>query len=212
MECTPGRVARVTSPSSRPVDAEPCVTKSAVALFSTTGMSDAELVRRAREGDAGALRDLVDRHYDDCWRYAFRVLGDRADAEDVVQETFLRAHAALANYREQAQFREWLFTILVNQCRNAATSRARRQQRFVAVEASALPQPAVPPAALPDDDLARAIAQLEPAQREALLLRFGEDMDYDQMARATGASTSALKMRVKRACDRLRTMLGERRP
>lgn len=188
------------------------VTKSTVTLFSSVGMSDAELVRRARDGDTGALRDLVDRHYDDCWRYAFRVLGDRADAEDVVQETFLRAHAALANYREQAQFREWLFTILVNQCRNAATSRARRQQRFVAIDVAEVHPPVVPPPALPDDELAQAIAQLEPAQREALLLRFGEDMDYDQMARATGASTSALKMRVKRACDRLRTILGGRRP
>jgi RNA polymerase sigma-70 factor (ECF subfamily) len=188
------------------------VTKSPVVLFSTVGMSDAELVRRARDGDTGALRDLVDRHYDDCWRYAFRVLGDRADAEDVVQETFLRAHAALANYREQAQFREWLFTILVNQCRNAATSRARRQQRFVAAELGDAHAATVHQTPLPDDELARAIAQLEPAQREALLLRFGEDMDYDQMSRATGATTSALKMRVKRACDRLRTILGDRRP
>lgn len=202
----------VTIPAPRDHLVEPSVTKSPVVLFSTVGMSDAELVRRARDGDTGALRDLVDRHYDDCWRYAFRVLGDRADAEDVVQETFLRAHAALANYREQAQFREWLFTILVNQCRNAASARARRQQRFVAADIADAPQASVLPPPLPDDELARAIAQLEPAQREALLLRFGEDMDYDQMSRATGASTSALKMRVKRACDRLRSILGERRP
>lgn len=188
------------------------MTKPPVALFSSVGMSDAELVRRARDGDTGALRNLVDRHYDDCWRYAFRVLGDRSDAEDAVQETFLRAHAALANYREQAQFREWLFTILVNQCRNAATSRARRQQRFVSAELGDAQRAAVLPPALPDDELAQAIAQLDPAQREALLLRFGEDMDYDQMSRATGASTSALKMRVKRACERLRSILGERRP
>lgn len=201
----------VTIPARREGDVDTGVTKSPVVLFSLVGMSDAELVRRARDGDTGALRDLVDRHYDDCWRYAFRVLGDRADAEDVVQETFLRAHAALANYREQAQFREWLFTILVNQCRNAAASRARRQQRFVAADIADAAQASVQPPPLPDDELARAVAQLEPAQREALLLRFGEDMDYDQMARATGASTSALKMRVKRACDRLRSILGERR-
>jgi RNA polymerase sigma-70 factor (ECF subfamily) len=175
-------------------------------------MSDADLARRARDGDHQALRTLVDRHYDACWRYAFRVLGHRADAEDVVQETFLRAHAGLAGYREQARFREWLFTILVNQCRNALVARSRRNDRFLPedVLAGNGHAPAIPPAPLPDDRLARAVAQLDPEMREAVLLRFGEDMDYEQMARATGASIPALKMRVKRACDRLRLILGER--
>lgn len=188
----------------------PDVTKREDVLFSVVGMPDDELVIRARAGDAGATRDLVERYYDACWRYAYRMLGDRADAEDAAQETFLRALAALASYEERAQFRQWLFTILVNQCRNALVARARRQRRFVSSEelpVNDLRGGTVDPPAIADDELAHAVAQLEPEQREALLLRFGEGMDYAQMALATGASQSALKMRVKRACDRLRRTL-----
>jgi len=193
---------------------EPDVTNLEVELFSDSGMPDAELVVRARAGDPGALHDLVERYYDDCWRYAYRMLGDRADAEDAAQETFLRAMAALDTYQERTQFRQWLFTILVNQCRNALIARSRRRKRFVSsddlLEHDHRRGVADPPA-LSDDELAHAVAQLEPDQREALLLRFGEGMDYAQMAAATGASQSALKMRVKRACDRLRRLLGAHR-
>jgi RNA polymerase sigma-70 factor (ECF subfamily) len=191
------------------------VTQRADPLFSPAGMPDAELVARARAGDTGALRDLVERYYDDCWRYAYRMLGDRADAEDAAQETFLRAMAALNDYQERAQFRQWLFTILVNQCRNALVARARRRRRFVSSAELPADDPRrgiVEPTPVADDELARAVAQLEPEQREALLLRFGEGMDYVQMSLATGASQSALKMRVKRARDRLRDLLqGARR-
>lgn len=199
------------TPRIRPAEAPDLyVTKSAAPLFSLPGMPDAELVARARAGDAGALRDLVERYYDDCWRYAYRMLGNRADAEDAAQETFLRAMAALGDYQERAQFRQWLFTILVNQCRNALVARTRRQRRFVSSTELPTDDPrhgVVDPSPIADDELARAVAQLEPEQREALLLRFGEGMDYVQMSQATGASQSALKMRVKRACDRLRRLL-----
>ena len=200
----------MTARTERPV-ARPGVTKRADPLFSQVGMPDAELVVRARAGDPGALRDLVERYYDACWRYAYRMLGDRADAEDAAQETFLRAIAALATYQERAQFREWLFTILVNQCRNALVARSRRERRFVSSDESSVQEPGmrvVDPPAVADDELAHAVAQLEPEQREALLLRFGEGMDYAQMSLTTGASQSALKMRVKRGCDRLRGMLA----
>jgi RNA polymerase sigma-70 factor, ECF subfamily len=204
----------MTARAERPLSRHD-VTKRADALFSEAGMPDAELVVRARAGDAGALRDLVERYYDACWRYAYRMLGDRADAEDAAQETFLRAMAALPDYEERAQFRQWLFTILVNQCRNALVARARRQHRFVSSDdlpVHDLRRGAIDPPAIADDELAQAVARLEPEQREALLLRFGEGMDYAQMSIATGASQSALKMRVKRACDRLRRMLeGTRR-
>lgn len=205
-----GALPAMTARTERP-ESPPGVTKRANPLFSSVGMPDAELVVRARAGDAGALRDLVERYYDACWRYAYRMLGDRADAEDAAQETFLRALAALATYEERSQFREWLFTILVNQCRNALVSRARRERRFVSSDEFPVQEHglrAAEPPAMADDELAQAVARLEPEQREALLLRFGEGMDYAQMSLATGASQSALKMRVKRGCDRLRGMLA----
>ena len=91
-------------------------------------MTDAELVVRVVAGDAGAFTNLVARHHSACLRYAAHVLGDRMEAEDVVQETLLRAYRSLGRYQERQQFRPWLFRILVNRCRTAAER--RRVQRL----------------------------------------------------------------------------------
>lgn len=186
------------------------MTKSAVRLFVMDGMSDSELIARALAGDRAGQDALVERYYDDCWRYAFRLLGERTDAEDAVQETFMRAMLALPQYREHQRFRAWLFTILVNQCRNLAIARSRRSRRFLALPAidASGSLGAVPPHALPDDELAAALESLDPLHREAVLLRCGEGLGYAEMARITGAGESALKMRVKRGCERLRALLG----
>src|SRR5438093_11142019 len=90
-------------------------------------MTDAELVARAVAGDVGAFEGLVARHHAACLRFAAHLLGDRIEAEDVVQETLLRAYRSLDRYEERQQFRPWLFRILVNRCRTAAgRSHARR--------------------------------------------------------------------------------------
>ena len=174
-------------------------------------MTDAELVVRTRTGDPEAFGTLVSRYYDACWRFAYHMLGERADAEDVVQESFLRAYLAIARYDERDQFRGWLFRILTNQCRNALTSRGRRTRRFVQDEIAletAPAAPAGPATGVEDVALMRALGQLDPAQREALLLKYAEGLEYSEMSALTGAGESALKMRVKRGSERLRTLLG----
>ena len=174
-------------------------------------MTDEELVRRTLAGDPDAYARLVDRHYDRCARYAFRMLGTREDAEDAVQETFLRAHRALARYEARDSFGAWLTSILVNQCRTLAARRARLSRRFLrddeAIERAEAPRWRADEGTIPDDAVQRALDGLEPLLREAFILKHVEDMSYDQMERATGAGRSALKMRVKRACDALRATL-----
>ncbi|MCC6243751.1 MAG: RNA polymerase sigma factor [Gemmatimonadaceae bacterium] len=174
-------------------------------------MTDAELIARTREGDPDAFGILISRYYDACWRFAYHMLGDRADAEDAVQESFLRAYLAIGRYDERDQFRGWVFRILTNQCRNAQTARGRRTRRFVqddiAIEKAAAPLASVAPG-VEDAALLRALAQLDPNQREALLLKFAEGLEYTEMSAMTGLGESALKMRVKRGVDRLRALLG----
>lgn len=174
-------------------------------------MTDAELVVRTRAGDPEAFGSLVARYYDACWRFAYHMLGERADAEDVVQDSFLRAYLAIGRYDERDQFRGWLFRILTNQCRNYLTSRGRRIRRFVqddvAIESAAAPPPGLAPG-VEDDVLIRALAQLDPLQREALLLKYAEGLEYSEMSAMTGAGESALKMRVKRGSERLRALLS----
>jgi RNA polymerase sigma-70 factor (ECF subfamily) len=174
-------------------------------------MTDAELVRRVLDGDAGAFTVLVDRHAPACLRLATRMLQNRHDAEDVTQQSLLRAYKALAKYDEREQFRAWLFAILLNRCRTAAQSRTRRLQ-VVSPGLDHAPEVAIAPNvahAELHDDIARALAQLELPYREAFLLKHVEELSYEEMAMATGVGVSALKMRVKRACERLQILLGD---
>jgi len=174
-------------------------------------MTDAELVVRTRAGDPDAFDILVSRYYNACWRFAYHMLGERADAEDVVQDSFLRAYLAIGRYDERDQFRGWLFRILTNQCRNAQTSRGRRTRRFVQDEIALESAPAPPSGLAPgveDAVLLHALNQLDPLQREALLLKYAEGLEYGEMSAMTGAGESALKMRVKRGSERLRVLLG----
>ena len=174
-------------------------------------MTDAELVVRTRAGDPDAFGTLVSRYYDACWRFAYHMLGERADAEDVVQDSFLRAYLAIGRYDERDQFRGWLFRILTNQCHNALTSRGRRTRRFVQDEIALESAPAPPlglATGVEDAALVRALSQLDPLQREALLLKYAEGLEYGEMSAMTGAGESALHMRVKRGSERLRTLLG----
>lgn len=174
-------------------------------------MTDAELIARTRAGDADAFGMLVKRYHDACWRFAFHMLGERADADDAVQEAFLRAYLAIGRYDERDQFRGWLFRILTNQCRNALTARGRRTRRFVqdevAIETAPAPQTALD-LGVGDAELLRALGQLDPSQREALLLKYAEGLEYSEISAMTGIGESALKMRVKRGSERLRALLA----
>ena len=174
-------------------------------------MTDATLVRQVLQGDTAAFTLLVDRHAVACTRFAMRMLGNREDAEDATQESFLRAYRSLARYEERQAFRTWLFQILVNRCRTAAVRRQRRQRMFL-VDDNAVASASVRPLADSTElraELQRAIGRLDPEQREAFLLKHVEQLSYDEMAEATGVGVSALKMRVKRACDRLQWLLRE---
>lgn len=187
------------------------VTGVASAKVFAVGMTDEELVRLTLSGNARAFTTLIDRHAPACLRYAARMLGDRADAEDVAQETFMRVHKSLSQYDERTPFRSWLFAILVNRCRTALSQRIRRERRFVADDGEMM-LASVPPAAWATDlrqDVERALRQLVAEQREAFLLRHIEQLEYDEIARLTGARPSAVRMRVKRACDRLQELLRD---
>jgi RNA polymerase sigma-70 factor (ECF subfamily) len=187
------------------------VTGGANGKVPLVGMTDGALVKRTRDGDARAFTELVDRHAAACLRFAARMLGDRSEAEDAAQETFLRAYKALESYDDTLPFRTWLFAILINRCRTALAQRMRRERRVVfdseALERSSVE--AAQDAMELREELSRAIAALSPEQREAFLLRHVEDLSYEEIMSVTGAGMSALKMRVKRACERLQVLLTE---
>ena len=174
-------------------------------------MTDSALVRRVLDGDSDAYTILVDRYYDRYARFAVHMLGNREDAEEALQDAFLRAYRALPRYEERERFAAWLFRLLVNRCRTAVVRRKRREQMFIASEIaimSAAVRPGVEDAAW-REEISRALAVLPAEQREAFLLKHVEDLSYEEISEITGVGISALKMRVKRACARLRELLQE---
>ena len=174
-------------------------------------MTDETLVRRALDGDGRAFTALVDRHAGACLRYATRMLGSVEDAEDVTQDSLYRAYRALPTYEHSTAFRTWLMAIVINRCRSMLLYRGRREQR-VRVDPDRVAAASVPSDGdniLAREVIDRALRDLDEELREAFLLKHVEQLTYDEMSEATGVGTSALKMRVKRACDRLRVALEE---
>jgi len=171
---------------------------------------DAVLVAAILAGDVEAFATLVRRYRDAYTRFAIRMLGDREDADDALQSAFVRAYRKLAECDDPARFGAWLYRIVINECRTLATRRARRELRLVRDE-EALER------ALGGDhstdeigwreEIQRALGRLDADQREAFVLKHVEELSYDEMAELTGASISALKMRVMRARERLRELL-----
>ena len=175
-------------------------------------LSDAAVVRRVLDGNEDAFAILVERYYDHYARLATHLTGNREDAEEALQDTFVRAYRNLGRYEERERFGAWLLRILVNQARSVTSRRRRRARLFAEHAATAFEPTSEAHPAERDairEEVGRALAQLPAEQREAFLLYHVEGLDYEEMMAVTGLGHSALKMRVKRACDRLRTLLQE---
>ena len=174
--------------------------------------SDEQLVREVLAGETHVYARLVERYRDRLARYAVRMLGNVADAEDALQDTFVRGYRSLARCRPE-DFRFWLFGILTNRCRTYAAQRARRQGVMVSGD-FAVAAAATTVFSEEGDAWRRAIEwaleQLPPDQREAFLLKHVEDLSYEEMHELTGARVPALKMRVFRAREALRRLLEEK--
>ncbi|HSC30260.1 MAG TPA: RNA polymerase sigma factor [Gemmatimonadaceae bacterium] len=171
--------------------------------------SDADLIAQVLAGHSDAYAILVDRHRDRCYRFAVRLLGDRDDADEAIQSAFVRAFRGLAGCRNRDHLSAWLLQIVRNECRTIAGRRAKRAQRFVRdddeLNKAPIEQPAETTAML--EEIQFALDKIELDQREAFLLKYVEELSYDEMSSLTGASVPALKMRVSRACAQLRKLL-----
>jgi RNA polymerase sigma-70 factor (ECF subfamily) len=171
-------------------------------------LSDGTIVRRVLAGDAEQYRFLVERYRTEFGRYAIATVGDRDAAQDAMQEAFIRAFDALATCREPDRFGAWFFRILTNQCRNVVA----RRRDMVPVEDLDPPGGERADAALERGELGEALeaalARLTPEQREAFVMKHVDGRSYEEMAQLLGVGVDALKMRVHRARDAMRSMMG----
>jgi RNA polymerase sigma-70 factor, ECF subfamily len=158
----------------------------------------------------GSFETLVLAHQDRLFTIAFRTGGDRHDAEELVQDCFVRAYRALATYPapriRELRLRGWLTTILLNAGRNRA-----RVRRVPTTELAFDPgtEPTVDPLTRRDEreTWARLLAGLSPAQRTAVVLRHVDGMSYAEIAEATGRPEGTVKAHVHRGLAALRTAL-----
>jgi RNA polymerase sigma-70 factor (ECF subfamily) len=141
-------------------------------------------------------------------RFALRMVGNHDDAEDALQSAFIRAYRAIDRCRDPSRVGAWLYQIVANECRSLAIRRTRRERRIVRDELT-LRAATADGEAEQDvlEDIEYALAQLDVDQREAFIMKHVEQLSYEELAAITGDGISALKMRVKRACSRLRALL-----
>ena len=174
-------------------------------------LDEQELIRRARGGDADAYGDLVRAHQAAAWRLAVLLAGE-ADAHDIAQTAFVKAHAALHRFRDDAGFRPWLLRIVANEARNALRGRSRRRRREQ--RWAMAPQAAEPDAAdhvlarERDEELWGALALLSDDDRAVLGCRFLLDLSVQETAHALACPTGTVKSRQNRALRRLEQLLA----
>jgi RNA polymerase sigma-70 factor (ECF subfamily) len=176
---------------------------------------DEELVTRAKRGERDAYEEIVRRHQNIAFRTALVITGSAADAEEAAQDAFVKAHAALARFRDGAPFRPWLLAIVANEARNRVRSAGRRAGLVLRVAEERRPDDAVPSpeAALLDSErrerLLAAIERLPEPAREAIACRYLLDLSEEETAAALDCPRGTVKSRLSRALDRLRVELGE---
>ena len=181
--------------------------------------SDAALVARAREGDQDAFRVLVERHGSRVFQLAYRMTGIQQDAEDVVQETFLRAYRYLKNFESRADFCTWLHRIAVNCSFDVLRRRSRREEDPEGLGTEAWEElfqlsaktPAPDAAALNAEvrqRVAEAMKLLTPLERAAFVLRHFEDKSIGEICVSLDVKESAAKQCVFRAVQKLRKVLA----
>jgi RNA polymerase sigma-70 factor (ECF subfamily) len=180
--------------------------------------TDEQLMRRFQRGDAGAFEVLVRRHRSPVFSFLLRLTGDRARAEDLCQEAFLRAIRGADGWEPRARFTGWLYRI----ARNLVLDEARRDEHR---RAGPLDPPGGgspprdPPAAGPGPDEAAAAAELRPRleaalaslpveQREVFLLREHSGLSFPEIAEATGVNENTVKSRMRYALLALRERLA----
>jgi RNA polymerase sigma-70 factor (ECF subfamily) len=177
------------------------------------------VLARARQGDNEAFRALVEQHSRSAFRLAFRMMGNEQDAEDVVQESFLRAYRQLGRFESRANFGTWLYRIVANCSVDLMRS---KQARHDQVRGDSLDDAAA--AELPDPNVAgpdrlaqsaeidrrvqSALRELSPLERAAFTLRHYEGRSIDEISAALGLGTSAAKHSVFRAVRKLRVALA----
>jgi RNA polymerase sigma-70 factor (ECF subfamily) len=179
-------------------------------------MTDVTVVSRARTGDPDAFRLLVERHSQPIFRVAYRMTGNEHDADDVVQETFLRAYRQLDRFEERANFGTWLHRIAINCALDLLRARGRMDRYYGGDPEDAEMNGMI--RSEPEQDrllisaelreqVAAAMERLSGNERTAFVLRHFEGMPVEEIGKTLGIQVNAAKHTIFRAVRKLRQSL-----
>ncbi len=180
--------------------------------------SDGAVVVRAQSGDGDAFRVLVERHSRSVFRLAYRMTGNEQDAEDVVQETFLRAYKQLSHYESRSSFSTWLYRIASNYSLDLIRMRKRHEDKHDSASEDGRSVLDTVPSIGPAQDrlvfsnqvqerVDRAMKELSDLERSAFVLRHFEGLSIEDIGSMLGTSLNATKHSIFRAVQKLRKRL-----
>lgn len=168
------------------------------------GLDDGQLVVRSLKQDHEAFGQLIDRHASAIVNLAYRMVGNRAEAEDLAQDAFLTAFKALSTFRADSKFSTWLYRIAANKCKDWLRAKRPGQGPYD-VDADEVLDLYVAEERTPEQllsqqqvgqELEQAIQRLPPLYREAFVLKHVEGLSYEEMEEILGVNGDTLKMRV----------------
>jgi RNA polymerase sigma-70 factor (ECF subfamily) len=173
------------------------------------GASDAELLRAAAQGDDGAFGTLMARHEDRIFSLALRMTGNRPDALDATQDTFLAAFRQADRFRGESAFSTWLYRIGINACKDLLRKKGRLPQ---ATEVDDLERASTPARSRTDDvdlrlDISDALARLSEDYRQAVVMHDIGGIPYEDIAASTGVAVGTVKSRISRGRRQLADLL-----
>jgi len=179
--------------------------------------SDAELVQEVRNGSRRAFTELMRRHQQRVYRTARRLIGNHDDAEDIAQETFVKAYLSLGDFRGESSFFTWLYRIAVNLSLNAL----RKRQLITYVRESELMRRVIPGGQDPAQEtqhretesrLHQAVESLPEKQKAVFVLRFYDALSYDEIAVLLRTSVGGLKANYHHALRKVQEMMRDENP
>jgi RNA polymerase sigma-70 factor (ECF subfamily) len=177
-------------------------------------LAETELVARAQGGDSRAYQTLVEEHQTIAFRTAYLLTGSTAEAEDAVQDGFVKAFYALGRFRPDAPFRPWVLRIVANEARNRRRSAGRRERLALRAAVDPLSGGAVPSpeaallAAEQRSELLAAVEDLREEDRLVIGCRYFLGLSEEETASALGWRRGTVKSRLSRALERLRERMG----
>jgi RNA polymerase sigma-70 factor (ECF subfamily) len=177
--------------------------------------ADLALVERCRTGDLGAFEELYRAHAPRLYSLTLRMLGNPADAEDLLQEIFLSAHRKLEGYRGEAALGTWLYRLATNQCLDYLRSRAAKANQLTGALDDEIGLADAGSRGIADRsvariDLERALAQLPDGARAAFVLHDVEGLEHREVAEALGVAEGTSKSQVHKARLKLRALLSRK--